>query len=195
MNNIERISIPKASGSDRDSNIYTQKISSNNEVPELIKNSLSDGNKQQLNDYCEDIADDDQPSFGKGTLMSLKQQINSGITNFNMNASGSYNQLDSAGLSSAQYDKLGSSLDLERRLQPSIHSRQVQPSNTSQKLLSTRINAYTGDSSFDQKGQTKLNKASLSGGSSTSLGSKTSRPKCENRSMSPMLVGKTAKQE
>lgn len=103
-------------------------------MPELIKDTLAENLQRARETEYEDIGDDTNPSFSKKTLVSLKQT--------SLNATSDYDKLEPLALNSYQYDKLGSSLDIERRLQHSIHGRQVQPSNTSQKLLSSRINAY-----------------------------------------------------
>lgn len=142
----EKFSVPDTGVSQSDTSIKIQKVSSTDEVPQLIKDTIADAkhNKSRIDD-SEDVCEDDQPSFGKNTLLSLKQQIGNHGSNQHMvflNAPGNYKQSDSIGLSSSE--KLGSSMEIDRRLQPNIHSRQVQPSNTSQKLLSSRINAYAG---------------------------------------------------
>jgi hypothetical protein len=145
VSNIDRLSIPECGHSNNESYGKIQKVNSSDQVPQLIKDTLADVKAKTHRDVSEDVGDDDGPSFGKNTLLNLKQQINHGKSAQNLNVSSQYQQLDSSmGLSSTQQDKMGSSMDIDRRLQHSIHSRQVQPTNTSQKLLSSRINAYEG---------------------------------------------------
>lgn len=132
--NSDNLCIPKQESEDIGSYLHLQKINSYDQVPELIKDTLAENLQRARENEYEDIGDDTNPSFSKKTLVSLKQA--------SLNATSDYDKLEPLALSSYQYDKLGSSLDIERRLQHNIHGRQVQPSNTSQKLLSSRINAY-----------------------------------------------------
>lgn len=120
--------------------MHVQKISETDLVPEIIKDSFAPSkNKKSRNDGMEDIIDDNPLKD-----MLPKQQFKAGKTLQALNSSLGYNDSDLTGLHSYQYDKLGSSLDIERRIQHTIHSRQLQPTNTSQKLHSSRLNAYTG---------------------------------------------------
>lgn len=140
---IETLSIPNSNdNSNNDKYSKIQKVRSIDDVPEIINDNLDNTQDRSKHDASEDIGDDDQPSFGKNTLMNIKQQITHGKSAHNLNASGNYQQLDALTLGSSSFDKLGSSMDVDRRIQPNIHSRQVQPSNTSQKLHSSRVNAY-----------------------------------------------------
>lgn len=116
-----------------------QKIDSTDQVPDIIKDSLVPNRGKSRNEGLEDYIED------KGSLSDIiiKHQIKSGKTVTAMNSSG-YGGSQFTKLTSNKLDHLGSSLDMERRTQYNLHSRQVQPTNTSQKIISSRLNAYTG---------------------------------------------------
>lgn len=122
-----------------DAYMHVQKIGESELVPEIIKDSFAPNKKKSRNEGADDIIDDNSLKD-----MLPKQQFKAGKTLQALNSSLGYNESDLTGLHSYQYDKLGSSLDIERRIQHTIHSRQLQPTNTSQKLHSSRLNAYTG---------------------------------------------------
>ena len=126
------------------------------QMPGVIKDTLAQIRKYSASERY-DVSDDDPPSFGQKELTSLK---NPKLTHIkSLNATTEYTRSDPMSLSSYQYDKLGVSVNSDShgisnnmqyspsknskcKPQHTIHGRQVQPSNTSQKILSSRINAY-----------------------------------------------------
>jgi len=131
-------------------------VNCTDQMPGVIKDTLAEIRKQSASEKY-DVSDDDPPSFGQKELTSLK---NPKLTHIkSLNATTEYPRGDPMSLSSYQYDKLGVSVNTDSHMisnalqyspskankckaQHTIHGRQVQPSNTSQKILSSRINAY-----------------------------------------------------
>ena len=181
---IKKSSNKETESQDVDPYTHVQKISETDLVPEIIKDSFVPNKNKSRNDGIDDLVDDNPLKD-----MLAKQQFKAGKTLQALNSSLGYNDSDLTGLNSYQYDKIGSSIDIERRIQHSIHSRQLQPTNTSQKLHSSRVNAYAGyeiinnlyrENSFEEIGSSKMNKSSIIHKSQSSKTSMISQDKNPN---------------
>lgn len=136
----ELMSLPK--NSTQDSYLHVQNINSGSEVPSLIKDSLRETRKES-GKFVDLIDVSEHPSLSKSGALSSRQ-MTSGQTLQTQNSSSGYGKMESPRVSVQKNRSGNSQKDIDRRIQPNIHSRQVQPSNTSQKILSSRINTFAG---------------------------------------------------